>query len=565
MHQSEHKILIVDCQTTGQNPSSGNLLEIAWFTADGSSQCSAMQTYLVKQPDDTEIPHRIKSLTGIRQEEMERAISKDEVKELLAQSLQTIDQPKICLAHYARFEMPFLQDLLQPALSCLPFDLICSFEIARRLFPNLPSRGIRAVAGYFGTVCSELKRAESHATATFAIWQGLQPHLSELGLSSMEDLIRWMQKPPESKRTKYEYPLNRSKRLELPDVPGIYRMLSKNNDILYVGKATSLKQRVNSYFRGQTGKDAKTRELLSQVWHLSYIECTTALEAALLEADEIKRWDPPYNRALKRRQRELVFYSRDFSSSSSLQDELHVLGPFASTQVVEPLTKLDQSLRDNTFVTDIFFGQLPQVLLCEGFELFCINEGIERSEIKDSRSLLALGLWLYRQKVRQEKDQRRKPADDAERTPDTFEQELSPQSQTDPDVPPDASVSTSSSKSEAPPVPSPALTSSSFTAEDVSARFTRMLRRIARQYLRSKSMTKLLHAKVNYRQNNIDRSFTLNKGTIVHQAENLIGTAHANPVPWSDLDIDTYDRMSVLLTELGKLQTQSGSSASQRM
>jgi DNA polymerase III subunit epsilon len=534
-------------------------LEIAWFTADGSSQCSAMQTYLVKQPDDADIPYRIKSLTGIRQEEMERAISKEEARELLARSLQSIDQPNICLAHYARFEMPFLQDLLQPASSSLPFDLICSFEIARRLFPNLPSRGIRAVAGYFGTGCSELKRADSHATATLAIWQGLQPHLSDLGLSSMEDLIRWIQKPPESKRTKYEYPLSRSKRLELPDVPGVYRMLSKNNAILYVGKATSLKQRVNSYFRGQTGKDSKTRELLSQVWDLSHTECTTALEAALLEADEIKRWDPPYNRALKRRERELVFYSRDLSSSSRSQDEMHVLGPFASTQVVAPLTKLDQSLRDNAFVTDIFFSQLPQVLLREGFELFCINESIERTEIRDSRSLLALGLYLYRQKIRQEKEQPREPEDDVERGEDTpLSSSLSP------DVRTQSSVSTSSGTPEAPRAPSSSQTSTSFTAEEVSARFARLLRRIARQYLRAKSMTKLLHARVDYRQNNLDRSFILSNGTIVHESGNLTGTAQASPVPWSDLDIDTYDRMSVLLTELGKLQTQSGSSASQR-
>jgi DNA polymerase-3 subunit epsilon len=328
-------------------------------------------------------------------------------------------------------------------------------------------------------------------------------------------------------------------------------MLSKNNDILYVGKATSLKQRVNSYFRGQTGKDTKTRELLSQVWDLSYTVCTTALEAAMLEADEIKRWDPPYNRALKRRERELVFYSRYLSSSSRSQDEVHVLGPFANSQVVAPLTKLDQSLRDNIFVADLFFSQLPQVLLSEGFELFCINEGIERHEIKDSRSLLALGLYLYRQKIRQQKEQQKEPEDDAERPEETIRQEPSDQMQTEPP--------------EAPREPSPSLSPPSFTAEEVSVKFARMLRRIARQYLRAKSMTKLLDARVNYRQHNIDRSFTLSSGSIVDHSNDFTSAAQASAVPWSDLDIDTYDRMSVLLTELSKLQTQSGSSASQRM
>jgi len=545
LNPSEHKILIIDCQTTGQNPAIGNLLEIAWFVADGFAQRSTLHSYLVKQPDDAEIPYRIRSLTGIRQEEMQRAVTKDEVKKLLVQTLQELDQPNICLAHYARFELPFLLDLLQPESGSLPCQLLCSYEIARRLFPNLPSRGIRAVAGYFGTVCSELKRADSHATATLAIWQGLQRHLVDQGLDSMAELMRWMRQPPQSRRTKYEYPLSRSKRLELPDLPGIYRMLSKNNTILYVGKATSLKQRVNSYFRGQTGKDSKTRELLSQVWDLSFTACSTVLEAALMETDEIKLWDPPYNRALKRRERQLVFYSRNFSSSSNRQDDLHFLGPFASAEVVAPLTKLDQSLRENAFVTDLFFSQLPQVLLAEGFELFCISEGIERSEIRDARSLLALGLWLYRQKLRAQKEERRTKLleledDGAEDEADT--KKPTPQSE-----------------------PPPSAASNSFTAEDVSSRFARLLRRIARQYLRAKSMTRLLHANVRYRQNNIERSLTLANGSLVHQPSAQARSEPATTMPWQQLNIDTYDRMSVLLTELTKLQTHSGSSSSQCM
>lgn len=322
-------------------------------------------------------------------------------------------------------------------------------------------------------------------------------------------------------------------------------MLSKNNTILYVGKATSLKQRVNSYFRGQTGKDSKTRELLSQVWDLSFTACSTVLEAALMETDEIKLWDPPYNRALKRRERQLVFYSRNFSSSSNRQDDLHFLGPFASAEVVAPLTKLDQSLRENAFVTDLFFSQLPQVLLAEGFELFCISEGIERSEIRDARSLLALGLWLYRQKLRAQKEERRTKLleledDGAEDEADT--KKPTPQSE-----------------------PPPSAASNSFTAEDVSSRFARLLRRIARQYLRAKSMTRLLHANVRYRQNNIERSLTLANGSLVHQPSAQARSEPATTMPWQQLNIDTYDRMSVLLTELTKLQTHSGSSSSQCM
>ena len=88
--------------------------------------------------------------------------------------------------------------------------------------------------------------------------------------------------------------------LQYADRPGIYRMLRTSGDVLYVGKAASLHKRVNSYFRGQKNRDRFKLEMLAQVWDLRVSECNSALEAALLENDEIKRYDPPYNVVLKR-------------------------------------------------------------------------------------------------------------------------------------------------------------------------------------------------------------------------------------------------------------------------
>ena len=492
---------------------------------------------------------------------MENAIAKDIVKGLLTQTIEELDEPKTCIAHYARFEQPFLLDLLQPEqLSQLPFELVCTYEIARRLFPNLPSRGIRAVAGYFGTLCGQLKRSGCHASATLSIWQGLQDHLIAQGIGSVSGLASWNQEPPKSRRTKYEYPLSKSKRLELPDVPGIYRMLSKKNTILYVGKATSLKQRVNSYFRGQKGKDTKTRELLSQVWDISFTPCTTALEAALMETDEIKLWDPPYNRALKRRERMLVFYTHDFTSCSNSQDGLHFVGPFANPKVIEPLTKLDQSLRANSFMEDIFHNQLPQVLLSEGFELFCITEGIERSEIRDARSLLALGLWLLRRKLREQAAETDPLTQQLDRETDPLAQQLN--RETDPlsqQLDRETEALPESLTAQSGPLTA---ANGLFTAEEVSTKYSRMLRRIARLYLRSKSLTRLLRTRVHYKQNNVDRTFAVLNGSIM--PDHLLVPEQDQPsdAPWRELDVNTYDRMSVLLTELSKMKTHSGSSSS---
>ena len=94
----------------------------------------------------------------------------------------------------------------------------------------------------------------------------------------------------------------------------------------------------------------------------------------------------------------MVFYSTDFSSSDLVQSEHHPIGPFANSRVLEPIQKLFESIKNNKYDSEIFFYQIPEVLLAEGFELFCIDEAVERDAIKDARSLLALGIWLYRKR-----------------------------------------------------------------------------------------------------------------------------------------------------------------------
>ena len=69
----------------------------------------------------------------------------------------------------------------------------------------------------------------------------------------------------------------------LPNLPGVYKMLSKNGDIIYVGKAKSLKSRVNSYF-AKTIDHPKTRALVQRIDNIETIITRSETEALLLEA-----------------------------------------------------------------------------------------------------------------------------------------------------------------------------------------------------------------------------------------------------------------------------------------
>ncbi|MBP9864363.1 excinuclease ABC subunit UvrC [Patescibacteria group bacterium] len=80
---------------------------------------------------------------------------------------------------------------------------------------------------------------------------------------------------------------------ELPDTPGVYIMKDENGHIIYVGKATSLKRRVSSYF--QRPHDSRIQEMVSKIRRIDYIQRPTVIEALILEANLIKHYFPPYN------------------------------------------------------------------------------------------------------------------------------------------------------------------------------------------------------------------------------------------------------------------------------
>ncbi len=85
----------------------------------------------------------------------------------------------------------------------------------------------------------------------------------------------------------------------LAAAPGVYLMKNASGDIIYVGKAQSLRNRVRSYFQSKRGMDPKTRELVSHIADFEVIRTDTATEALILENELIKKHQPKYNVMLK--------------------------------------------------------------------------------------------------------------------------------------------------------------------------------------------------------------------------------------------------------------------------
>ncbi len=85
----------------------------------------------------------------------------------------------------------------------------------------------------------------------------------------------------------------------LPDSPGVYIMRDSEGIIIYVGKATSLKQRVRSYFQAGTKHSPKTAMQMTKVMDLEWVVVESPVEALILESNLIKEHDPKYNISLR--------------------------------------------------------------------------------------------------------------------------------------------------------------------------------------------------------------------------------------------------------------------------
>jgi excinuclease ABC subunit C len=86
---------------------------------------------------------------------------------------------------------------------------------------------------------------------------------------------------------------------KLPDSPGVYIHKDKKGRVIYVGKASSLRNRVRQYFGSPRNMDAKVRAMVAKIAEFEIIQTQTEMEALILECNLIKKYMPKYNVMLR--------------------------------------------------------------------------------------------------------------------------------------------------------------------------------------------------------------------------------------------------------------------------
>lgn len=136
----------------------------------------------------------------------------------------------------------------------------------------------------------------------------------------------------------------------LPTSAGVYRFLDKDNNVIYVGKAKNLRNRVQSYFKNDLTHSPKTRLLVKKIHDIKLVVVESETEALLLENNFIKQYKPRYNILLKDDKTYPWFcvsneeYPRVFTTRKRLKDGSLYFGPYPNGKLLKELQDLISKL-----------------------------------------------------------------------------------------------------------------------------------------------------------------------------------------------------------------------------
>lgn len=271
---------IIDVETTGGTARFEKITEIAIVLHDGDRVVDTFSTLL--NPERS-IPWSITQLTGITDEMVAQAPKFYEI----AKKVVEMTESAIFVAHNVSFDYSFIRE----EFSRLGFDFtrkqLCTVQMSRKAFPGLPSYSLSNLKKHFDIQANRSHRALDDTLATVEIFERILAASS--GHHSIKQVIdhglREAKLPP-------AITLEQVK--ALPEQCGIYYFHDIHGSVIYVGKSLNIRKRIIEHFADKTGKGDKLRVGVADI---SCEVTGSELAALLLESAEIKRLQPPVNRA----------------------------------------------------------------------------------------------------------------------------------------------------------------------------------------------------------------------------------------------------------------------------
>jgi DNA polymerase III subunit epsilon len=270
---------IVDIETTGGFTPDNRIIEIAVVIHDGQNITSQYQTLL---NPGRPVPGYITGLTGIDGSMLSDAPSFENI----ATELFAYLKGKIFVAHNVNFDLNFVKDAFARVGMAYNPELLCTVRLSRKIFPGYRSYSLGTLCGHRNISIAERHRAMGDAYATAVLFgQLILADVNGIISNALKDRKKEIALPPH---------ISQEKCASLPEAPGVYYFHDQHGKVIYVGKAINIKSRFKSHFSGKSKIALKT-----EIHDVSYELTGNEFLALLLEALEIKKYWPKYNRALK--------------------------------------------------------------------------------------------------------------------------------------------------------------------------------------------------------------------------------------------------------------------------
>ena len=324
---------IIDIETTGH---SSKITEISIFVFDGEK---IIDEYTTLVNPECIIPPFITNLTGITNAMVGNAPKFYEI----AQKVQEITSNTIFVAHNVNFDY----NIIHKEFKDLGFDFkrkkLCTIRLSRKLIPGLNSYSLGALCTTQNIVIKDRHRAKGDAEATTILFKKL------VKLDKNQEVFNSFLNPKSRQAT---LPPLLSKKIvdNLSEKSGVYYFQNNKSEIIYVGKANNIKQRVLSHFYDKAKKEVT---MCLETSNVTFTETGSELVALLLESAEIKKIFPKYNRAQKRTSESIGLFSYED------RDGIIHLAFNRLKLVSNPLMKFHSNIEVRLFLEK----------LCEEFEL----------------------------------------------------------------------------------------------------------------------------------------------------------------------------------------------------
>lgn len=335
---------VFDVETTGLSPDRNRMTEIGIVRIQGGEVLDEYETLM--NPGQF-IPPEITRLTGISNE---LVFDKPSFETLAPDILSFINGSiggVILTGHNVKFDYGFLNSsLVRAGYNKLSYPSVCTARLARRLSKSLPSKSLDSLRRHFGIHSRRKHRAIDDARATATILSHfIEQLVNEYEFQTVDEVIGFQYKKIyEESKISARFKKLKVELQSVPKKPGIYYMMNKKEEIIYIGKAKNLKDRLGSYFYHNVSHSTKIRKLVRYVHKVGWETTGSELSALLAESRLIKSHKPRFNSAIKS-YRKFPFikidvqrsYPRVFKVYEIIPDGAKYYGPFGSSYTVNAL------------------------------------------------------------------------------------------------------------------------------------------------------------------------------------------------------------------------------------